>query len=225
MIMEEKDYKYQAVVELSNEFQSVQSELNNKIEDYVISTLNKFNENYIAFDGEYTRMSQFFVRETLASLYSIELNKRGECNYIELYFIDNYNNDFCASLCELSTEQQLTLIEDIKEYIQKYGYKNSTEDTFNNSMDFKKHLKEVVCFKDIDYINHKRNGSEDVVSIAYCPNCKKYEAVPLEANYCPMCGNELQEAVKDGGIDLHLSELEELNCKIIKENSKIKNIY
>lgn len=44
------DYKYQDIKELADNFDSVQMELNNKIEDYLIDTLRKFNDDFIEFD-------------------------------------------------------------------------------------------------------------------------------------------------------------------------------
>ena len=45
-----EDYKYQDIKELADNFNSVQMELNNKIEDYLIDTLRKFNDDFIEFD-------------------------------------------------------------------------------------------------------------------------------------------------------------------------------
>ena len=45
-----EDYKYQEIKELADNFNSVQMELNNKIEDYLIDTLRKFNDDFIEFD-------------------------------------------------------------------------------------------------------------------------------------------------------------------------------
>ena len=44
------DYKYQDIKELADNFDSIQMELNNKIEDYLIDTLRKFNDEFIEFD-------------------------------------------------------------------------------------------------------------------------------------------------------------------------------
>ena len=71
-----EDYKYQDIKELADNFNSVQMELNNKIEDYLIDTLRKFNDDFIEFDEKQQEETKYIVNgnmTTLSKRYPISL--------------------------------------------------------------------------------------------------------------------------------------------------------
>ena len=120
------DYKYQDLKELENNFNSVQMKLNNKIEDYLIEILNKFNDNFIEFDERQQEETKYIVNGNIATLTALQIEFYNYA-YVELSFSDNYGNDFTESLTEMTTEQQISIVEDVRKYIDKYGYKNTTD--------------------------------------------------------------------------------------------------
>ena len=120
------DYKYQDLKELENNFNSVQMKLNNKIEDYLLEILNKFNDNFIEFDERQQEETKYIVNGNIATLKALQI-KFYIYIYVELSFSDNYGNDFTESLTEMTTEQQISIVEDVRKYINKYGYKNTTD--------------------------------------------------------------------------------------------------
>ena len=120
------DYKYQGIKELADNFNSVQMELNNKIEDYLIDTLRKFNDNFIEFDEKQQKETKYIVNDNIATLTALQIEFYNYA-YVELYFSDNYGNDFTESLTKMTTEQQISIVEDVRKYIEKYGYKNTTD--------------------------------------------------------------------------------------------------
>ena len=124
--METEDYKYQDIKELTDNFNSVQMELNNKIEDYLIDTLRKFNDKFIEFDEKQQEETKYIVNGNIATLTALQIEFYNHA-YVELYFSDNYGNDFTESLTEMTTEQQISIVEDVRKYINKYGYKNTTD--------------------------------------------------------------------------------------------------
>ena len=125
--METKDdYKYQDLKELENNFNSVQMKLNNKIEDYLLEILNKFNDNFIEFDERQQEETKYIVNGNIATLTALQIEFYNYA-YVELSFSDNYGNDFTESLTEMTTEQQISIVEDVRKYINKYGYKNTTD--------------------------------------------------------------------------------------------------
>ena len=125
--METKDdYKYQDLKELENNFNSVQMKLNNKIEDYLLEILNKFNDNFIEFDERQQEETKYIVNGNIATLTALQIEFYNYA-YVELSFSDNYGNDFTESLSEMTTEQQISIVEDVRKYINKYGYKNTTD--------------------------------------------------------------------------------------------------
>ena len=125
--METKDdYKYQDLKELEDNFNSVQMELNNKIEDYLIDTLRKFNDDFIEFDEKQQEETKYIVNGNIATLTALQIEFYNYA-YVELSFSDNYGNDFTESLSEMTTEQQISIVEDVRKYIDKYGYKNTTD--------------------------------------------------------------------------------------------------
>ena len=117
------DYKYQDLKELENNFNSVQMKLNNKIEDYLIEIFNKFNDNFIEFDERQQEETKYIVNGNIATLTALQIEFYNYA-YVELSFSDNYGNDFTESLTEMTTEQQISIVEDVRKYIDKYGYKN-----------------------------------------------------------------------------------------------------
>ena len=117
------DYKYQDIKELADNLNSVQMELNNKIEDYLIDTLRKFNDNFIEFDEKQQEETKYIVNGNIATLTALQIDFYTQ-TYVELSFSDNYGNDFTESLNEMTTEQQISIVEDVRKYIDKYGYKN-----------------------------------------------------------------------------------------------------
>ena len=121
--METEDYKYQDIKELADNFNSVQMELNNKIEDYLIDTLRKFNDDFIEFDEKQQEETKYIVNGNIATLTALQAEFYNHA-YVELSFSDNYGNDFTESLSEMTTEQQISIVEDVRKYIDKYGYKN-----------------------------------------------------------------------------------------------------
>lgn len=123
--METKDdYKYQDLKELEDNFNSVQMKLNNKIEDYLLEILYKFNDNFIEFDERQQEETKYIVNGNIATLTALQIEFYNYA-YVELSFSDNYGNDFTESLTEMTTEQQISIVEDVRKYINKYGYKNS----------------------------------------------------------------------------------------------------
>ena len=120
------DYKYQDIKELADNFNSVQMELNNKIEDYLIDTLRKFNDDFIEFDEKQQEETKYIVNGNIATLTALQAEFYNHA-YVELSFSDNYGNDFTESLSEMTTEQQISIVEDVRKYIDKYGYKNTND--------------------------------------------------------------------------------------------------
>ena len=120
------DYKYQNIKELEDNFNSVQMELNNKIEDYLLEILYKFNDNFIEFDERQQEETKYIVNGNIATLTALQIEFYNYA-YVELSFSDNYGNDFTESLSEMTTEQQIRIIENVRKYIDKYGYKNTND--------------------------------------------------------------------------------------------------
>lgn len=121
-----EDYKYQDIKELADNFDSIQMELNNKIEDYLIDTLRKFNDEFIEFDEKQQEETKYIVNGNIATLKALRIEFYNY-TYVELSFSDNYGNDFTESLSEMTTEQQISIVEDVRKYIDKYGYKNTND--------------------------------------------------------------------------------------------------
>ena len=121
-----EDYKYQDIKKLADNFNSVKMELNNKIEDYLIDTLRKFNDNFIEFDEKQQEETKYIVNGNMATLTALQIDFYNHA-YVELSFSDNYGNDFTESLAEMTTEQQISIIEDVRKYIDKYGFKNTND--------------------------------------------------------------------------------------------------
>lgn len=120
------DYKYQDIKELTDNFDSIQMELNNKIEDYLIETLRKFNDEFIEFDEKQQEETKYIVNGNIATLTALQAEFYNHA-YVELSFSDDYGNDFTESLSEMTTEQQISIVEDVRKYIGKYGYKNTND--------------------------------------------------------------------------------------------------
>ena len=120
------DYKYQDIKELTDNFDSIQMELNNKIEDYLIDTLRKFNDEFIEFDEKQQEETKYIVNGNIATLTALQAEFYNHA-YVELSFSDDYGNDFTESLDKMTTEQQISIVEDVRKYINKYGYKNTTD--------------------------------------------------------------------------------------------------
>ena len=121
-----EDYKYQEIKELADNFNSVQMKLNNKIEDYLLEILYKFNDNFIEFDERQQEETKYIVNGNIATLTALQIEFYNYA-YVELSFSDNYGNDFTESLSEMTTEQQISIVEDVRKYINKYGYKNTND--------------------------------------------------------------------------------------------------
>lgn len=121
--MENKDYKYQDIKELADNFNSIQIELNNKIEDYVLDVLRKIENNYIMFDNEQQETTRYFVDGNITTLTSLEIAGI-EHEYVELTFLDEFKNWTNGTLSDMTVDQQISIVEDIKTHIQKHGYKN-----------------------------------------------------------------------------------------------------
>ena len=120
------DYKYQDLKELEDNFNSVQMKLNNKIEDYLLEILYKFNDNFIEFDERQQEETKYIVNGNIATLTALQIEFYNYA-YVELSFSDNYGNDFTESLSEMTTEQQISIVEDVRKYINKYGYNNTND--------------------------------------------------------------------------------------------------
>ena len=101
-------------------------ELNNKIEDYLLEILYKFNDDFIEFDGKQQEETKYIVNGNMATLTALQIDFYNHA-YVELSFSDNYGNDFTESLAEMTTEQQISIVEDVRKYINKYGYKNTND--------------------------------------------------------------------------------------------------
>lgn len=121
--MENKDYKYQDIKELADNFNSIQMELNNKIEDYVLDILRKFEDNYIMFDSEQQETTRYFVDGNVTTLTSLGIAGT-EHEYVELTFLDEFKNWTDNALSDMTVDQQISILEDIKAHIQKHGYEN-----------------------------------------------------------------------------------------------------
>lgn len=121
-----EDYKYQDIKELADNYNSVQMELNNKIEDYLIDTLRKFNDDFIEFDEKQQEETKYIVNGNIATLTALQIDFYNHA-YVELSFSDDYGNDFTESLTEMTTEQQISIVEDVRKYIEIYGYKNTND--------------------------------------------------------------------------------------------------
>ena len=121
-----EDYKYQEIKELADNFNSVQMELNNKIEDYLLEILYKFNDDFIEFDEKQQEETKYIVNGNIATLKALQIDFYNYA-YVELSFSDDYGNDFTESLDKMTTEQQISIVEDVRKYINKYGYKNTTD--------------------------------------------------------------------------------------------------
>ena len=121
-----EDYKYQEIKELADNFNSVQMELNNKIEDYLIDTLRKFNDDFIEFDEKQQEETKYIVNGNIATLTALQIDFYNYA-YVELSFSDDYGNDFTELLDGMTTEQQISIVEDVRKYIDKYGYKNTND--------------------------------------------------------------------------------------------------
>ena len=121
-----EDQKYKEIKELEYNFDSIQMELNNKIEDYLIDTLRKFNDDFIEFDEKQQEETKYIVNGNIATLTALQIEFYNYA-YVELSFSDNYGNDFTESLSEMTTEQQISIVEDVRKYIDKYGYKNTND--------------------------------------------------------------------------------------------------
>ena len=124
--METEDYKYQDIKKLTDNFNSIQIELNNKIEDYLIDTLRKFNDDFIEFDEKQQEVTKYRVDGNIATLTALQVDFYNSA-YVELSFSDDYGNDFTQTLSEMTTEQQISIVENVRAYIEKYGYKNSND--------------------------------------------------------------------------------------------------
>lgn len=120
------DYKYQDIKELADTFDSVQMELNNKIEDYLLEILYKFNDDFIEFDEKQQEETKYIVNGNQATLTALRIEYYNN-SYVELLFTSDNGNDFTTLLSELTIEQQITIIEDVRKYIEKYGYKNCND--------------------------------------------------------------------------------------------------
>ena len=97
------DYKYQDIKELADNFNSVQMELNNKIEDYLIDTLRKFNDDFIEFDEKQQEETKYIVNGNIATLTALQIEFYNRA-YVELSFSDNYDNYSTESLTKMTTE-------------------------------------------------------------------------------------------------------------------------
>ena len=120
------DYKYQDIKELADNFDSIQMELNNKIEDYLLEILYKFNDDFIEFDEKQQEETKYIVNGNIATLTALQAEFYNHA-YVELSFSDDYGNDFTESLDKMTTEQQISIVEDVRKYINKYGYKNTND--------------------------------------------------------------------------------------------------
>ena len=120
------DYKYQDIKELADNFDSIQMELNNKIEDYLIDTLRKFNDEFIEFDEKQQEETKYIVNGNIATLTALQAEFYNHA-YVELSFSDDYGNDFTESLDKMTTEQKISIVEDVRKYIGKYGYNNTND--------------------------------------------------------------------------------------------------
>ena len=121
-----EDYKYQDIKELADNFNSVKMELNNKIEDYLIDTLRKFNDDFIEFDEKQQEETKYIVNCNIATLTALHIEFYNHA-YVELSFQDIYGYDFTESLDKMTTEQQISIIENVRKYIEKYGYQNTND--------------------------------------------------------------------------------------------------
>lgn len=124
--MKNEDYEYQDIKELADNFNSVKMELNNKIENYLIDTLRKFNDDFIEFDEKQQEETKYIVNGNIATLMALQIDFYNQA-YVELSFSNDYGYDFTESLSKMTTEQQISIVEDVRKYINKYGYKNTND--------------------------------------------------------------------------------------------------
>lgn len=120
------DYKYQDIKELADNFNSVQMELNNKIEDYLLEILCEFNDDFIEFDEKQQEETKYIVNGNQATLTALRIEYYNN-SYVELLFTSDNGNDFTTLLSEMTIEQQINIVEDVRKYIGKYVYKNCND--------------------------------------------------------------------------------------------------
>ena len=65
---------------MEDNFNSVQMKLNNKIEDYLLEILNKFNDNFIEFDERQQEIDYQATRNAM-ELDEIRKGESGECTF------------------------------------------------------------------------------------------------------------------------------------------------
>ena len=100
--------------------------MNNKIEDYLLEILYKFNDDFIEFDEKQQEETKYIVNGNQATLTALRIEYYNN-SYVELLFTSDNGNDFTTLLSELTIEQQINIIEDVRKYIGKYGYKNCND--------------------------------------------------------------------------------------------------
>lgn len=118
-----EDYKYQDIKELADNFNSIQMELRNKIEDYLIEILCKFTDDFIEFDEKQQEETKYLLNGNKVTLTTLLVDYYNH-SYVELVCTDNNGNVVTALLSEMTIEQQMRIIENVRKYIDKYGWKN-----------------------------------------------------------------------------------------------------
>lgn len=124
--MENKDIRYQEIKEMGDKFFSFQLELKSIIEEYLVDVLRKFNDDFIEFDVQQQAKTKYCIDNNLYTLTALQIGFYN-CPYVELSFEDDYDNSFIKPLSDMTIEQQINVVENVKEYIEKYGYKNSND--------------------------------------------------------------------------------------------------
>lgn len=114
------------IEELAKTFHKIKNELNNKIEEYVINILHKFNDDFIEFDSEQRQLTRYFYDGSIKTLVAIELDYYNSV-YVKLVFEDEYDNKYIALLAEMDIDKQIDILDNIEMYIKKYGYKNTND--------------------------------------------------------------------------------------------------
>lgn len=125
--MEIVDNKLIEIKELADNFITLQYELGEKIQSYIIDILHEFNDEFIEFDSEQRETTKYLFEGRIMTLIAIQLeHTHQDSPYVSLTFENGYGVSDCI-LCEMTIEQQISIIDDVTNYIKKYGYKNTND--------------------------------------------------------------------------------------------------
>ena len=124
--MENKEERLNTIKEVVESFYVLKEKLSIKIEEYLIDILRKFNDDFIEFDNCQSELRHYEYNGSIKTLTAISLDYYNS-TYVKLNFEDEYGNTSEAMLFEMTISQQMSIIDDVENYIKKYGYKNSND--------------------------------------------------------------------------------------------------